>query len=222
MIELHFIAEGPTEAVFVEKTLKAHLCNFSIYSKVTMVKTSTGHKGGGNWKTWKKHIFTVIGRNPRSDARFTTLFDLYGLPRDFPERNEYFHDPDSVRRSAAMEVAMARIVSDPRFIPNIQRHEFEALVLPCLDALFAWMDPVYHGKVANLKKEIRNASPEDVNNGPATAPSKRIKRHLGESYDKVFHGPEAIAVTGLTVIRNKCPRFDAWLTKLESLAGPTP
>lgn len=221
MTELHIVAEGPTEESFVKTTLKPHLRNFSIYVKVSVVETSPGNKGGGNWKRWKKHLFTIMGQNLGKDVRFTTLFDLYGLPRDFPGRDDYCRDPDTVRRVHLLEQAMGEIVGSERFIPYLQRHEFEALVLPCLDELSEWLDPRDRLGVVSLRNELRLANPEDVNDGWPTAPSKRLKTHI-PAYIKTLHGPLAIDATGLDVVRSKCPRFDAWLTTLESLGKPTP
>ena len=59
-------------------------------------------------------------------------------------------------------------------------------------------------------------TPEDINDSPTTAPSKRIKR-LIPSYRKRLDGPPLAAEIGLNGIRSECPRFDAWLHRLESL-----
>ncbi len=91
----------------------------------------TGQKlahGGGHWSHWKKDIATLL-RSPSSDLRVTTMFDLYGLPADFPGLGQWGGEPDTVVRAARLESAMTTDVGDPRFIPYVQRHEFEALVL---------------------------------------------------------------------------------------------
>ena len=49
-----------------------------------------------------------------------------------------------------------------------------------------------------------------------TPPSKRIKA-LIPKYNKVLHGPLAAGETGLDSMRNECPRFNGWLSRLESL-----
>ena len=69
--------------------------------------------------------------------------------------------------------------------------------------------------------EVRSSfpSPEDINDNPDTAPSKRIKMLLPE-YQKVVAGPLIAKETGLDTIRAECPRFADWLAKLESLGGP--
>ncbi|WP_081436174.1 DUF4276 family protein [Magnetococcus marinus] len=66
------------------------------------------------------------------------------------------------------------------------------------------------------------ASPEHINDSPATAPSKRIQT-ICKSYDKVVHGTLIALDIGLESIRQHCPLFDAWIKRLEGLnAAPNP
>lgn len=226
MIRLLILLEGPTEENFAKGVLAPHLLRFDVivnYIVVTSRRDRSGEKkrGGGHWKHWKKDLLRWRVEHPGRDVWFTTLFDLYGLPDDFPELDEHTPDSDTRRRALKLEEAMAKVVEDWHFIPYVQRHEFEALVLACLDELTEWLDPADRPGVATLRREIDGIDPEDVNDGSDTAPSKRLKNHI-PGYSKTQHGPAAIELAGMAVIRNKCPRFDAWLTKLESLAGTTP
>jgi len=226
VIWLYILVEGPTEENFVKLTLGPHLLNFSVHAIPIIVTFSrdprTGEKarGGGSWKRWVTDLHCLAGQHSRQDARFTTLFDFYGLPRDFPERKAHLACADTVQCVRSLEQAMANIVEDRRFIPYLQRHEFEALVLACLDKLSELLDSADRPSVARLTRDLEGMGPEDVNGGEQTAPSKRLEKVLG--YTKTLHGPFAIDAAGLVVIRSKCPGFDAWLTKLESLAGTTP
>ena len=72
---------------------------------------------------------------------------------------------------------------------------------------------------ASLAAEIGSLPPEDVDDGPTTAPSKRLESHLGD-YQKTAMGPLVLHDAGLDVIRAACPRFHAWLERLESLMTP--
>jgi hypothetical protein len=70
-----------------------------------------------------------------------------------------------------------------------------------------------------LKKIVASfPTVEHIDDGPLTAPSKRIIE-LIPAYrgSKTSAGPDIAEYTGLPVIRSKCPHFDAWLTRLESL-----
>jgi hypothetical protein len=60
--------------------------------------------------------------------------------------------------------------------------------------------------------------PEDINDHPKTAPSKRIVAAM-RGYQKTFHGPLIACEIGLSAIRQNCPHFDAWLQKLERLGA---
>jgi hypothetical protein len=61
-------------------------------------------------------------------------------------------------------------------------------------------------------------TPEDINDSPVSAPSKRILQ-LMPDYQKTFHGPLIAAEIGLVALRGACPHFNEWLTKLEMLAA---
>lgn len=56
--------------------------------------------------------------------------------------------------------------------------------------------------------------PERIDDGPHTAPSKRITARL-PSYARTVDGPIAIAALGLPALRQQCPHLDAWLMRLE-------
>ena len=59
-------------------------------------------------------------------------------------------------------------------------------------------------------------TPEDINDGPQTAPSKRVSAAM-PVYQKTFHGPLIACAIGLDAMRGACPHFHAWLQKLEAL-----
>jgi hypothetical protein len=59
-------------------------------------------------------------------------------------------------------------------------------------------------------------SPEEINDGPETHPSKRLAG-LFPTYRKPLDGPQIAGRIGLPAIRAACKHFDAWLAKLEAL-----
>ena len=61
------------------------------------------------------------------------------------------------------------------------------------------------------------ATPEEINDSPDTAPSKRVEA-LAPGYQKPLQGLLAVLEIGLARIRGECPHFDGWLKQLESLA----
>jgi Domain of unknown function (DUF4276) len=69
---------------------------------------------------------------------------------------------------------------------------------------------------AQLARDVDSASsPEMVNDGTATAPSKRIIRAYPK-YVKTFDGPLIIADIGLDLVRQRCPHADRWLANVEA------
>jgi len=148
------------------------------------------------------------------------MFDLYALPEDFPGYAEARRLTDPLLRVEALEQAFSEDIGHPRFIPYIQLHEFEALLFAdpsCLDWYF--VDDDHALAIARLVKLAASfTSPEHIDDGASTAPSKRIIQEL-PAYEKAKRvaGPLVAAKIGLQVIRGKCAHFDAWLKKLEVL-----
>lgn len=220
MIWLTVLVEGDTEEAFVKAVLKPHLETRAVYATPIKYETSRSaagrrFRGGGlHWPGVLKQVREFL-RDPSPAYRLTTLFDLYRLPGDFPSDDA--PPIDTAQRAAALERGMTAAVGDPRFIPYIQRHEFETLVLASLDQLAA-SDPSKRAGIKKLRADIAGQMPEDVNDGVNTAPSQRLKRFV-EGYSKYVDGPNVTSVAGLTALRAACPRFGAWITTLESLAG---
>lgn len=50
--------------------------------------------------------------------------------------------------------------------------------------------------------------PEDINNGVATVPSKRLMK-LIPTYDKIRDGGLLAKYVGIATMRRRCPRFNA-------------
>lgn len=61
-------------------------------------------------------------------------------------------------------------------------------------------------------------TPEEINDSPHTAPSKRIEK-LYSAYDKPVHPLLAARDMGLEAICRECDLFNNWLKKLEGLAN---
>lgn len=61
-------------------------------------------------------------------------------------------------------------------------------------------------------------SPEDINDGAQTAPSKRILE-LFPQYDKPLYGALVATSLGVERLKQTCPHFGAWVAWLESLGA---
>src|SRR5213079_256850 len=81
-------------------------------------------------------------------------------------------------RVLTLERAFAADVSDQRFIPHLQLYEFETILL-CDPCHFSWEYENCGAGIAALQAAVVAAtSPELVNDGETTAPSKRIIRQF--------------------------------------------
>jgi hypothetical protein len=177
VIWLTVLVEGDTEEAFVKAVLRPHLEARAVYATPIKYETSRNaegrrYKGGGlRWAGVHKQLREFL-RDPRAEFRLTTLFDLYGLPSDFPGMAEHAQVASTAKRAESLEVAMATALGDARFIPYIQRHEFESLVLACLDQLEA-SDPTKRSGITKLRADIN-------------APASRLR---GEAARRQAQGP---------------------------------
>ena len=224
-IRLNFIVEGQTEEAFVNETLRPHLAHHSVRANARSVETSRRgnyiYRGGiANYAQAKRDIELWMNCDTDADTRFTTMFDLYALPGDFPACADASAVDAPYERVEILERAFADDIADRRFIPYIQLHEFEALLLA--DPSKLAMEFEGYGEqirqLASMASEF--ASPELIDSGAHTAPSKRIIAKIPE-YEpwKRSSGPKTAGRTGLPVLRSKCPHFGEWLDKLEALGA---
>jgi len=83
------------------------------------------HRGGlVSYARAKKDVVLWMKEDRNPDAFFTTMFDLYALPSDFPAYGGARNMIDPYARVAFLEKAVSADIGDPRFLPYIQLHEF--------------------------------------------------------------------------------------------------
>lgn len=217
MIRLNITAEGHAEEQFVKQLLYPHLQSLGVYANVRRLRTSKGYRGG--YTNFGKAEFDIrqwIKEDPT--AWHTTIIDLYGLDSDFPAYEVTRHLlPYS--RVARLEQAFGERINHTRFIPYLQLHEFEALLFADSAQTEEWLQLENPRLQTGTLTTIRNAyqTPEEINDSPETAPSKRILAQC-PGYDKVADGILILKEITLSVIRRECPHFNVWLTQLEGLA----
>jgi hypothetical protein len=147
------------------------------------------------------------------------MFDLYALPEDFPgfQNSRNISDPEN--RVKSIENALSADINYQRFVPYIQLHEFEALILADPQKLESEF-PEHDKAIKNLVEMVKDEdSPEYIDDGEETAPSKRIIKEIPE-YEgmKVSAGPIVVEKIGLANLRQKCHHFNQWLARIESLS----
>ena len=224
MIEVITVCEGRTEEAFLNEILYRPLLDRSVLIKPRLITTSSGHAGGALTRQRVVRSLRSLLRG-RKDAYVTTLFDLYGLPSDFPGRAESASRRDPLDRAAAIEAEFHRVVIQAaecradRFLPHIQPHEFEALLFS--DAAKITDTEAMWSKHSGEMQQARHGaqSPEHINDGPVTHPSARLKYLSHPPYNKVVHGVAIARRIGLERIRAECRHFNEWLTRVESLSS---
>ncbi|HBL28911.1 MAG TPA: hypothetical protein DD490_18915 [Acidobacteria bacterium] len=227
MPRLYLFAEGPTELTFADKVLKPHLAGFGVYLHPPVLiaharKKGRAHRGGGRrYAPMRNDILRFLAQEKGADVFFTTMIDLYALAPDAPglaAAEDIRHLPD--QRVAALEQAFADDIQDRRFLPYIQLHEYEAYLF-CDPACFAYFYDHHEKQIAALQAITdRYPTPELIDDGPHSAPSKRIAKELPDYEDaKAAVGAQVAELIGLDVIRSKCPHFAGWLTRLEGLGA---
>ena len=222
-IRLHFIVEGQTEETFVNRVLKPHLSDHHVWADARCVLTSrrggVKHRGGfRNYVQPRRDILSWLWEDQNTDARFTTAFDLYRLPSDFPGYGDAQAASDPYEKVRLLEEALRADIGDRRFIPYLQLHEFETLLLSEPGQLAAHFTDG-QARVQNLVAMAgRIANPELINEGPDTAPSKRIIAEIPEYAGmKPSAGPIVTEKIGLANLRARCRHFGEWIGQLEEL-----
>lgn len=225
MIRLHVTTEGATERNFLNRVLAQHLAGFGVFVDARDVMTSRDKRRGQEYRGGlisyqraRRDIENWIKQDGGQTCWFSTMFDLYGLPSDFPGV-QASRTNDPYERVAALEQALADDFGHPRFLPYIQLHEFEALLLADIQQL-DWEYLEHDQQIENLAQMVGNGNPELINDGAQTAPSKRILGEIPE-FDKPTSGVIIAERIGLARLRERCPHFNNWVGQLEALGEPS-
>jgi hypothetical protein len=227
MARLLVHVEGETEETFVNEVLNPHLLSHgykSVSARLVGNARLRSRRGGIKaWSVVKQDIIKHLKEDRRCIA--TTMVDYYGLPRSgagaWPGRAEAPLAAAN-NRAHTVEVALLEDVAahlgadfdQRRFIPFIVMHEFEGLLFSDCEA---FAQGVGMPGLADQLQAIRNQfpTPEDINDSPVTAPSKRVEAIIS-GYTKPIHGNLAALMIGLDSIRAVCGHFNDWLMRLES------
>ena len=220
MSRLLIQVEGQTEEAFVNSVLAPHLYAVgytSVSARLVGNARQRGWRGGGrSWEAVRKGILNHLRDDQAALA--TTMVDYYGLPRNWPGRDQAGLQATLKQRAAAVEEAVLQDISSvighpQRFVPYVVMHEFEGLLFSDPERFAQSLgEPALAPKFRATREEF--STPEDINDSPDTAPSKRIIS-LYRGYRKPLDGVSAIERIGLDTLRKACPLFNAWIAKLE-------
>ncbi len=228
MTRLFIHAEGETEETFANEVLASHLYGLG-YTQVSarlIGKERERNRRGGvrPWPEARTNILDILSKDP--EVIVSTMVDYYGMPQRgegaWPGRagaTAQLRFPNSIEESLLADIAnvMGGNFNPRRFAPYVMMHEFEAMLFSDC-ARFAY--GIGQPNLASAFQTIRAAfrSPEDINDSPDTAPSKRIEA-LVPGYQKPNQGILSVTAIGLETIRAECQHFRGWLKHLEGLAN---
>jgi hypothetical protein len=227
MARLLIHLEGQTEEDFVNEILRDYLLArgyHEVSARIVGNARLRQRRGGIRpWPSVRKDIINHLKEDPTCIA--TTMVDFYGLPQEgegaWPGRKNAAK-LKSGEKALSVEGALLADVSlemgkrfNPRrFVPFVILHEFEALLFSdCAGFSRGIGRPALEADFKAIRDQF--PTPEDINDSPVTAPSKRVE-HLVPGYQKPLLGSLAALEIGLSCIRQECPHFDGWLLQLES------
>lgn len=215
MKRLIIVCEGETEQAFCNDVLRSYFLSKDILLEAPTIKHSNG--GIVAWDTLKKQIVKHLNEG---DCIVSMLVDYYRI-RDsyhFPGWMEAKEKSNLYDRMHYLFEQMSLDMDEklrPRFIPYIQLHEFEGLLFSDISVFQSnfTKEQLDYRQLENAVNEFN--SPEEINNGPATAPSERLKKAI-VGYDKVTDGAFLAMEMGLEIIRKKCSLFNNWIERMEN------
>ncbi|HET6842720.1 MAG TPA: DUF4276 family protein [Candidatus Angelobacter sp.] len=215
------VAEGQAEESFLDKVLAPVLWSSGVYLRPVVLGTP-GHKGGKvNYARVKKDVLALLKQD--RTIYCSTMLDFYGLGAGFPGtplQQNLRNIEKVIRIEQAIKTDITAQISDlrpdVRFLPYLQLHEYEGLLFSD-PAAFA--DGIRQPHLRQSFEEIRQSfvSPEDINDHPDTAPSKRV---LGiyPGYNKVLEGTLAAQSVGIARMLQECAHFRQWVERLQALS----
>ncbi|MFZ4624633.1 MAG: DUF4276 family protein [Rhodoferax sp.] len=226
MTRLLIHVEGETEESFVNEVLAPHLygCGYAKVSARLVGNARQRDRRGGirAWGAVRKDILHHLKED--AGCLSTTMVDFYALPqtgdRAWPGRAKAAQLAFSVKAKTVESALLADIchalghgAEVCRFVPFVMMYEFEGLLFSDAAKLGRGMG---RADLVPQFQAIREqfATPEEINDSPQTAPSKRIL-DLFPRYEKPLMGTLAVLEIGLDAIRQECPLFRAWIERLE-------
>ena len=227
MARLLVHVEGQTEEAFVNQLLQEHLLarGYDSVSARIVGNARLRNRRGGivPWSSVRKNITNHLKEDPTWIA--TTIVDYYALPQHgaaaWPGRAKAA-GLQTGKKASCLESAllddvvaeMGKQFNSRRFVPFVVMHEFEGLLF---SDCAGFSRGIGRSALETEFRKIRDqfATPEEINDSPLTAPSKRVI-DLVPGYEKPLLGSLAALEIGLNCIRRECPHFDHWLTQLEA------
>ncbi len=220
MNRVRVLVEAQTEQAFVRDVLKPHFDHRQIYLPAVMLRRQGGIPPYARAKD-------VIARSLKEDAALmcTTMVDFYGMPADWPGRDQANRcqicagKADMVERGISEDIVghLGDSLNHSRLMPYVQMHEFGALLFSSPARLAASLgDEGLYSAFLTVRNGFSN--PEEINDNYETCPSRRIEE-VFQGFRKTIDGITAACQIGLEKMRQECPHFNEWITKLENIGN---
>lgn len=219
--EIVALVEGPTEKIFIADMLVPYLAGQGVF--MTPIIISKPGQKGGDVKFSRVKNDIELHLKQRRDTYLTIFVDFYGIKSDWPGLAEAKQQASHSNKAAILNSATKKQVeelfggydADRRFIPYVAMHEFEALLFSEPQKLAELL----HVSQVKIDKILADCGePENIDDSPMTAPSKRLE-DLSDRFKKTSTGIAIAKGIGLAKIRESCPIFNGWLTAVENLKG---
>lgn len=213
MIRLSISVEGKTEQEFVKSVLVEHLKPRDVApTPILLGRARRARDGSGGGSVSIEKLASDMAHLCHSFDAVTSLVDFYGFRNKGDKTTENLEG----QLKQAIEKKIHRNLDSKKIIPYIQKYEFEGLLFSNVAAFGDAINA--SGRSVEELGKIRSSfsSPEDINDHPNTAPSKRIAGAL-PGYRKRLHGPLVAREIGIETIRKECERFHDWIRSLEAL-----
>lgn len=219
MVRIAILVEGQTEEKFVNEVLCPYFgyTDFAITPVIVstkVTKNGTKYKGGlPKYNEIKKQVQNLL----HNHDYVTTMFDYYGLPQNFAGKEESNSKNNLYDKIATIEESFYEDIDKSNFIPYIAVHEFEALLFSNtigVQSVFSNFSEFNLNEFEKIVNEFSN--PEEINNNPNTAPSKRLEQ-CTQKYNKILHGTRIAKEIGVSAMRAKCPHFNKWVAQILNL-----
>jgi hypothetical protein len=219
MLRIHVVVEGETEESFIRNVLAPTFHSRLIFLN-PIILGQPGHKGGNtNYARVRKDVLTILKQD--QTACCSTMLGLYGLGKGFPGTPLPENLPNLQKVERIEQAFRTDIVAqaqewraDARFLPYIQLHEFEGLLFSDPPRFAAGIRQPH---LATRFTAVRAAfaTPEDINEGVNTAPSKQVEG-IYPAYRKAVDGTLAAQAVGIETMRRECTHFRTWLERMNA------
>lgn len=223
MKRIHCIVEGQTELTVFTNILAPYI----FFKTGNYISFSTLKCTGGGITNYSKLFIELRNHLRDKEKILTTFFDYYGIleSHHFPnyqEAKQKQSDPTKgvqLLEQGMIEDLKSKGIETKNFVPYIQLHEFEALLFSSAEGFSLFNNSSIVEEIRNITAHYPN--PENINDSPLTAPSKRIIaifEKQGMKYEKIIDGNNIATKIGINTFMECCPRFREWVQLLISKA----